>query len=523
VILGDRKTADLQPDGQTTLDDVFRRAVTRRPNATALSDPPNRTSFTDGPPRRFSYAEADRVVSAIAARLTRLGLQPDTVVGILLPNTVEVVLTMLGVMRAGMIAAPLPLLWRSAEAGSALGRVGAKVIITTSRIGRFQAGGLAMQVAAELFPIRYVCAFGAGLPDGVIPLDGLLSGAAEPPVPVARDRDPGRHVALVTWEVTRDGLVPVARNHAELIAGGLAALLEGGLEEDASMLACHAPSAFAGMAVAVVPWLLAGGTLALHHGFDGATFAAQCNDARCDTLAVPGALVPALAEAGLLAFPGLRNVLAVWRAPERLSHSPTWRHPSARLTDLLAFGEIALLGSQRGPDGRPADLPSGELRAPRGSAQAVWVAEVARTMAGTLALRGPMVPRHPFPPGAERLPGPHLRADRRGFVDTLYACRPDPDKDTVLVTAPPPGTVSVGGYRLVLHELENQVRHVDGDATLAALPDALAGHRLAGHARDPEAVHAALLARGANPLVAGAFRDRRAAAATQAPGTAVSC
>ena len=59
--------------------------------------------------------------------------------------------------------------------------------------------------------------------------------------------------------------------------------------------------------------------------------------------------------------------------------------------------------------------------APRGSANAVPVAEIARTAAGTLALRGPMVPRHPFPPGAERLGTPHLKADAEGFVDTVLS------------------------------------------------------------------------------------------------------
>ena len=55
------------------------------------------------------------IVSAIAARLRRLGLQTDAVIGIQLPNTAECVLTILGVIRAGMIAAPLPLLWRRAD------------------------------------------------------------------------------------------------------------------------------------------------------------------------------------------------------------------------------------------------------------------------------------------------------------------------------------------------------------------------------------------------------------------------
>ncbi len=112
MILGDPKTEDLPA---TTLDDLFRRAAARRPDAIALADPPNRESFTDGPPRRLTYAEADRVVSAIASRLRTLGLQTDAIVGIQLPNTVESVLTILGVLRAGMIAVPLPLLWRRAD------------------------------------------------------------------------------------------------------------------------------------------------------------------------------------------------------------------------------------------------------------------------------------------------------------------------------------------------------------------------------------------------------------------------
>src|SRR5262245_21361614 len=132
MILSNGRSYGPKPDGQTTLDALFRRAVARRPEAVALVDPPNRADFTDGPPRRLSYAEADRIVGAIAAQLNKLGLQPDTVVGIALPNTVELVLTVLGVLRAGLIAAPLPLLWRRAEMSRALRRIGAKIIVTTS-------------------------------------------------------------------------------------------------------------------------------------------------------------------------------------------------------------------------------------------------------------------------------------------------------------------------------------------------------------------------------------------------------
>src|SRR6185369_9226923 len=236
-------------------------------------------SFTDGAPRRLTYAEADRAISAIASQLRQLRLQTDSIVAIQLPNIVESVLTILGVLRAGMIVAPLPLLWRSVDAAAALGLLGAKVIVTTSRVGDFDACATAMQVAADVFTIRHVCSFGQNLPDGVMAFDDLLNEApAEPPPELAREGNPAAHVAVVSFDVTPTGLTPVARNHAELIAGGLAGLLEGDIEPDANLLGCCATGSFAGLALTVMPWLLSGGTLSLHHGFDADAFPTQCRN-----------------------------------------------------------------------------------------------------------------------------------------------------------------------------------------------------------------------------------------------------
>ncbi len=74
------------------------------------------------------------------------------------------------------------------------------------------------------------------------------------------------------------------------------------------------------------------------------------------------------------------------------------------------------------------------------------------------------------------------------------------------MTGPPPGVVSVGGYRFVLSELEDLVRRANGGAFVTALPDALAGHRLAGISGGDGDVRAALAGLGVNPLVADAFR-----------------
>jgi non-ribosomal peptide synthetase component E (peptide arylation enzyme) len=69
-----------------TLDDIFRRAGVSHPDALALADPPNRQDFTDGMPRILSFAQADRAISAFAARLRGFGLQTDTIVALQLPT-----------------------------------------------------------------------------------------------------------------------------------------------------------------------------------------------------------------------------------------------------------------------------------------------------------------------------------------------------------------------------------------------------------------------------------------------------
>ena len=111
----------------------------------------------------------------------------------------------------------------------ALSRIGAKALITCGHVGSFNHCQLAMRVAAEVFSIRYVCGFGADLPDGVVPFDDLFTAEKLDPVPPLdreRQSNPAAHLAAITFDVGEDGVVPVARSHLQLLAGGLGVLLE---------------------------------------------------------------------------------------------------------------------------------------------------------------------------------------------------------------------------------------------------------------------------------------------------------
>jgi AMP-binding enzyme len=520
VILDDPSGRKPAGAAHTTLDELFRRNVARRPDALALVDPPDRERFADGPARRLTYAEVDRMASAIAGRLRRLGLPLDCIVGLQLPNTVESVLALLGVWRAGLIAMPLPLLWRQADAADALRRVGAGALLVASRVGEIDYFDLAMQIAAETFCVRHVCGFGKAC-DGVVSFDDLYTANELDPVPPSSPEragppGPGAHLALVTWDVTSDvswdmgsaGLVPVARSHAQLISGGVAVLLESRVRRNATLLSTMTLSSFAGLASAMLPWLLTGGALVLHQPFLESTFARQRHDFPCDAVIVPGAMAAKLADAGHLSAPGLKNVVAVWRAPEQVAQASAWTAP-AGMTDVLAFGEVGLIAGRRDASGWPAPIPLGTVDAPRGGLDSIFMLEVAATPEGTIALRGPMVPGAAFPPGADRTHLPHLKVAETGFVDTGYPCRIDRDGKALAVTGAPAGTVNVGGYRFVLRDVQDVVGGIAEGGTLVALPDGLAGTRLAGVAADAAAMRDALARLGVNPLLVEAFDPRR--------------
>src|SRR3954453_2796047 len=85
--LGDRGTRDANdlPAVKAPLDDLFRRAAATRPDALALIDPPDRSSFTDGAARRLTYAQADRAIPAPSARLGGFGLPTAPVWGLQFP------------------------------------------------------------------------------------------------------------------------------------------------------------------------------------------------------------------------------------------------------------------------------------------------------------------------------------------------------------------------------------------------------------------------------------------------------
>ncbi len=487
-----------------TLDDLFRRTVLRQPDAIALIDPPNKHRVTGTQPQKLTFAQADQAVSAIAARFVEAGLPPGSIIALQMPNTVEFALTVLAALRAGLVTALLPQLWRQSELTGALNRIGARAIVGVSRIEIVDHAELALNAAVEAFSIRHVFGFGNDLPEGMSPLEITTSGMNGWLPPAAPD---ARRPAIITFDITADGFRAIPRNHLQLISGGLAIFLEAGLPQGARLLSAIAPASFAGCVSSVVTWLLSGGSLALHHPADLQVLEQQIVDEHHDTLIAPALLAIRLAESGTLARPqvAIRNVVGLWRTPDRVMASEDWQDTGTTLTDVYLFGEAGLFAARRLADGSPVPITPGSFSAPRGAASSKAIGEIIVTPKATLALRGTMVPVAAYRPA----PGESLvETAAPDYVDTGYAAHLDRTTGAIGITAPPVGLVGVGGYRFLAQDLESWAKRLAAGAMLTALPDQLNGFRLAGRAGDNRRAREALGELGLNPLMVDAFRDR---------------
>jgi non-ribosomal peptide synthetase component E (peptide arylation enzyme) len=204
----------LQTPASPTLDGLFRRTLARQPDALALVDPANKMQVTGQPPLRLTFAQADRAISALAAHFVDAGLPPHSIIAVQLANTVEYALTVLAAHRAGLVVALMPQLWRHADLAVALNRIGARAIVACSRIDGVSHADLVMNAAVEAFSIRYVCGFGPDLPEGMVPLDDLIIHGDETAPAMPPD---ARQAALISFDVTNDGLLAVPRTHLNLI------------------------------------------------------------------------------------------------------------------------------------------------------------------------------------------------------------------------------------------------------------------------------------------------------------------
>ena len=146
--------------GDQTLDGIFADqvapAVTRSPSSTR----PTARRCSGRPPRRLTWRELDDEVTSLAARLLSLGLGRGDVLGVQLPNSVELVEVYLAAWRLGVVVSPLPVQLREREVATMCARADVTAYLSCGRFGDRALAADAATALAEVDSVRAVVAYG---------------------------------------------------------------------------------------------------------------------------------------------------------------------------------------------------------------------------------------------------------------------------------------------------------------------------------------------------------------------------
>ncbi|WP_322029403.1 class I adenylate-forming enzyme family protein [Paraburkholderia sp. J76] len=286
--------------GNQTLWEIFCQNVSRHPSREAVVDAPNRLDFTDGTPRRLTYAdladEADRHTSVLQA----IGLRKDDVIVVQLPNGVEQFALYLACARLGIIVSPVPIQYREHELTYILGHVEARAIATSVRIGKHAHAEMMLKLKQSIPTVSHVLAYGDAVPYGACDMHSLLA------LPAYLQRMEAtvcaNDIFTICWTSgteARPKGVPRSHNEWLVVAPNIIAAAQ--LKPGCRLLNPFPFVNMAGISTNFAGWALLGATVVQHQPFSLAIFLQQVRTERIQyTVAAPAVLNMLLQDTQLL-------------------------------------------------------------------------------------------------------------------------------------------------------------------------------------------------------------------------------
>ncbi len=236
----------------------------------AVARDPERT-FLIGADRRMSYAQVSREVSAFAAALADLGVEPGDKVAVNLPNWPEWITSVLAAARLGAVVVPVNPTLGHHELSYQLRHAEATVVVSAESYGGRDYVELFDDLIAELPGVQYLVAVGTGdywYDDRVFPYRDLVSRGAGLAAPAAAaPRDDGALLAILYTSGTMGKPKGVCLTHRNVVANAAAAAEALGLRSDDVVLAAVPLFTIFGTSVAAGA-TACGATLVLAERFD---------------------------------------------------------------------------------------------------------------------------------------------------------------------------------------------------------------------------------------------------------------
>lgn len=265
-----------------TLYGEFLARVSERGDAVAVVDPLNRESLVGSPPRRLTWNEVDDEVVHLAARLLEHGVRAGDVVGIQMPNSVELAEAILATWAIGAVASPLAMQYREFELRTMGRKAGFRAILTTSSFNDRSPAAEAIAARAGMTPQPVVLTVGAATEAGEVADAHINSAVAsvEDRARLAawRDENPHdpNHCVTLCWTSGTEGEPKgVPRADYEWVSIGDGTTSGPKVTVNSVLLNPFPMINMAGISGMFLPWLFTGCLLVQHHPFDAPTFFRQ--------------------------------------------------------------------------------------------------------------------------------------------------------------------------------------------------------------------------------------------------------
>ncbi|TWF80521.1 non-ribosomal peptide synthase protein (TIGR01720 family)/amino acid adenylation domain-containing protein [Pseudonocardia hierapolitana] len=466
--VGAQEAADAareHPIGDLTIAELLARQALATPDAPAL---------TSGP-RTLTYRELDGAISRMARMLIARGAGPETIVGLALPRSIEMVVALFAVLRAGAAYLPLELDHPDERLRTVVDDAAPALLLTTAAVApRLAACGVELirtdSDGADFSdaPVEEVAGFAPGTP-------GRLD---HPAYVIYTSGSTGRPKGVVT---PYRGLTNMLLNHREAIFGPTVAAAGRGLR------IAHTVSFSFDMSWEELLWLVEG-----HHVHvcdedlrrDARALVEYCDRHLIDVVNVTPTYAQHLVEVGLL--DGHRPALVLLggeAVPESLW--ATLREADGVLGYNL-YGPTEYTINTLG--GGTADSPTATVGTAIWNTRALvldeWLRPVPAGVAGELYIAGVGIARgylkRPALTAERFVADPHGSGTRMYRTGDLVRVRPDGNIDFLGRTD---DQVKIRGYRVELGEIEANSSAAPGvrRSAVIAADDGAGGKRLVAY------------------------------------------
>lgn len=483
--------------GDTWLDRLAEH-VTTRPDRIALVDPLNREDITDGAPRRLTWSQVDVEVRQLARTLHRVGIRKGDVVGVQLPNTVELAMMYLASASLGAITCSFPVQYAQHELTQMGTLAGMRTFVTVARAGKFRLADQAAALVQEVPTLTTVLAWGDDLPVGTTRLDEDLRRTDGDDAYRAYLSDLHIHpndCVTLSWTSGTEGVPKgVPRAHGDWQTLATATIQTPRLTGDDVMLNTFPMVNAGGMGGMYVPWLMLGARLVLHHPFDLDVFLTQVEIERVTyTCAPPAVLNNLITSPDALAAHDLSSLRAIGSgsAPLAAWMIEAWeRDRHVEVLNLFGSNEgLCLFGD---PDTIPDPVDRGRLFPRPGDRSFPWRTRIGRESLSRLVDLDTGEDIHePHHPGELRVSSAAVFAgywggvaspfDERGYYCTgdIFEITGEGDHLFVYVDRAK-DLISRGGYKISAVEIETLLLDHPGvaDVAVVGVPDERLGERM---------------------------------------------